>query len=99
MALVLTAKGVQRGEAVAQLSPDQRCAWNEEEILGVKGKPWDWKGGDERFAAAPADAAPRARHMDATVVIAPPVAAGPRDVGFYVTEAAIMDTDVGSTPG
>ena len=71
-ALALTAKGAQRGTAVARLPPDQRWAWAEVEILGVRGKPWDCQGDDDRCAAAPADAAPRARPMDAPVVIFPP---------------------------
>ena len=59
-ALVLTSSGVQRGTAVVRLPVDQRYAWIEDEILKLKGKPWDWKGGEERIAAAPADVAPRA---------------------------------------
>ncbi|CAK0860922.1 unnamed protein product [Prorocentrum cordatum] len=83
-ALVLTSKGVQRGT---------------EEVLGLKGKPWDWKGGEERYAAAPADVAPRAGRMDAPVVAALPAAAEPRDVGFYVTRANILDAGIGPTEG
>ncbi|CAK0841849.1 unnamed protein product [Prorocentrum cordatum] len=98
-ALVLTSKGVQRGTAISRLPPAERWAWNEEEVLGLKGKPWDWKGGEERYAAAPADVAPRAGRMDAPVVVALPAAAEPRDVGFYVTRANILDAGIGPTEG
>ncbi|CAK0837809.1 unnamed protein product, partial [Prorocentrum cordatum] len=98
-ALVLTSKGVQRGTAISRLPPAERWAWNEEEVLGLKGKPWDWKGGEERYAAAPADVAPRAGRMDAPVVVALPAAAESRDVGFYVTRANILDAGIGPTEG
>ncbi|CAK0875118.1 unnamed protein product [Prorocentrum cordatum] len=98
-ALVLTSKGVQRGTAISRLPPAERWAWNEEEVLGLKGKPWGWKDGEERYAAAPADVAPRAGRMDAPVVVALPAAAEPRDVGFYVTRANILDAGIGPTEG
>ena len=47
---MLTAKGAQRGTSISRLPPDERLAWNEEENPGLKGKPWDWKGGEERVA-------------------------------------------------
>ena len=97
-ALVLTTAGVQRGTAVARLPEGERWIWNEEEILGLKGKPWDWnERGEERIAAAPPDTAPRAARMEAPVIVAQAQPSEPRDVNFYVTKANIMDPTIGPT--
>ena len=80
-ALVLTASGVQRGTAVVRLPEDQRWNWIEDEILGLKGKPWDWNSsGEEHIAAAPADVAPRRAAMDPPIVVTVPAAAEARDI-------------------
>ena len=99
-ALVLTASGVQRGTSVVRLPDDKRWEWIEDEILHLKGKPWDWKsGGEERIAAAPADVAPRARRMDPPIVVAMPAAMEQIDRSFYVTKANVVDPAVGPSPG
>ena len=53
--MVLTASGVQRGTSVVRLPAGECWQWIEDEILKLKGKPWDWKSSEERIAAAATD--------------------------------------------